>query len=139
MTLDRDTRFDAQTPDYDALTAWLRDRHGDDLRWVADFHTPSYTYDVQYIRDDLKTELSTRQLDIIIHRTMGLFNRAYVEEVYTHLGDAYALVLQHEKATAVHVYLSDMDGFVVKLRSGVPVTLPDDVDAWLDVLYGGGE
>jgi hypothetical protein len=126
-----------KTPAYDALVAFLRDRYDDDLRWVADFHTPSYTYDVRYIRDDLKTELSTRRLDIVIHRTMGLFDRAYVEEVYTHLGHARALILQHEKATAVHVYLTDTDGFVVKLRAGVPVTIPADVDEWMDVLFGG--
>lgn len=138
MTTEPDTRFDDKTPDYEALVTSLRDRYGDDLRWVANFHTPSYSYDVKYVRPDLKTELSTRRLDIVIHRTMGLFNRAYVEEVYTHLGHANALVLQHEDATAVHVYLSNTNGFVVKLRAGVPVTVPDDVDDWLDVLFEGG-
>jgi hypothetical protein len=132
----RDTRTDDSTPDYDALVTFLLDRHGDGLRWVASFHSDSYTYDVEYIRDDLRTELSTHDLDVVVHRTIGLFNRPYVEEVYTHLGDAQCLVLQHEKATAVHLYLNDTDGVVVKLRAGIEVSLPTFVDECLAALEG---
>lgn len=123
------------TPDYQALVAHLLDEYEDGLRWVACFDSERYSYNVEYIRDDLTTELSTHDLDVVIHRTVALFNRPYVEEVYTHLGDAQCLVLQHERATAVHIYLSDREGLVVKLRAGIDVTLPDFVDECLAVLY----
>lgn len=123
------------TPDYDALVAFLRDRYDDDLRWVACYEADTYRYDVKYIRTDLKTELSSKQLDIVIHRTIALFDRHYVEEVYTHLGDAQSLVLQHEKATAVHIYLNDTDGLVIKIKAGNSIAVPDFIDECLAVLY----
>ena len=129
-------RENGPTPDYQALVAHLLDEHDDGLRWVARFDSDSYSYNVEYIRDDLTTELSTHDLDVVIHRTVALFNRPYVEEVYTHLGDAQALVLQHERATAVHLYLSDREGLVIKLRAGIDVTLPQFVDECLAALYG---
>jgi hypothetical protein len=118
--------------------AFLLERYGDDLRWVASFNTDSYRYAVEYIRDDLRTELSTHQLDVVIHRSIALFNRPAVEEVYTHLGDARSLVLQHERATAVHVYLGGGDGVVIKIRAGNEISLPGLVDDCVAVLYGGG-
>lgn len=124
------------TYDYDALVAFLRDRYDDDLRWVACYDADTYRYDVQYIREDLKTELTTTQLDVVIHRTIALFDRHYVEEVYTHLGDAQSLVLQHEKATAVHIYLNDTDGLVIKIKAGNSIAVPDFVDECLAVLHG---
>jgi hypothetical protein len=133
------TRSEGPSPDYQALVAHLLDRHGDGLRWLACFDSERYSYNVEYIRDDLTTELSTHDLDVVIHRTVALFNRPYVEEVYTHLGDAQCLVLQHERATAVHVYLSDREGLVIKLRAGIDVTLPEFVDECLAVLYGTEE
>jgi hypothetical protein len=135
MTTEHDTDSDRTAPDYDALVAFLRNRFAADLRWVASFDAQSYQYTVQYIRPDLTTELSSHDLDVVIHRTIALFNRAYVEQVYTHLGDARSLVLDHDRATAVHVYLGESDGFVVKIRAGNEVTIPTFVDECLAVLY----
>jgi hypothetical protein len=122
--------------DYDALVAFLRDRYDDDLRWVASYNADSYKYKVQYIREDLKTELTNAKLDTMIHRTIALFDRPYVEEVYTHLGHAQSLVLHHEKATAVHIYLGDSDGLVIKIKAGNSITVPDFVEECLAVLRG---
>jgi hypothetical protein len=98
---------------------YLQDRYDESLRWVAASDTNSYRYTVQYVRPDLTTELTEHQLDLAIHRSLGLFSRPNVEAVYRHLGDVQALVLQHELATAVHGYLTESEGFVIKLRSGV--------------------
>ncbi|MDS0282668.1 hypothetical protein [Haloarcula onubensis] len=136
MTDNIDTELDRTTPDYDRLVAFLRDRFGDELRWLASFNSDTYRYKVRYIRPDLKTELSGHDLMTVIHRTIALFNRPYVEEVYTHLGDAQSLVLHHERATAVHVYLGDADGFVVKIRAGNDISIPGFVDDCLAALYG---
>jgi hypothetical protein len=138
MTTNQDIELDRTTPDYDALVAFLRERFDDDLRWVASFDTDSYRYTVQYIRPDLETELTTHDLDVVIHRSIALFNRPYVSRVYTHLGDARSLVLQHERATAIHIYLGDSDGFVVKVRAGNEVTVPGIVDDCLAALFGAG-
>jgi hypothetical protein len=124
------------TYDYDALVAFLRDRYDDDLRWVASYDADTYKYKIRYIREDLKTELTTNKLDVMIHRTIALFDRPYVEEVYTHLGHAQSLVLHHEQATAVHIYLNDREGLVVKIKAGNSVAVPDFVDECLAVLRG---
>ncbi len=139
MTTEHDTDFGRTAPDYDALVAYLEDRFEEDLRWIASFNTKTYRYTVQYIRPDLTTELSSHDLDVVIHRTIALFNRGYVEQVYTHLGDAKSLVLDHDRATAVHVYLGKNEGFVVKIRTGNEVTVPTFVDECLAVLYGAAE
>jgi len=136
MTNDIHTELDRTNPDYDSLVAFLRDRFEDELRWVASFNTETYGYKVRYIRPDLKTELSSYDLDVIIHRTIALLKRPYVEEVYTHLGHVQSLVLQHERATAVHVYLGDAEGFVVKIRAGNAITVPGFIDDCLTALYG---
>jgi hypothetical protein len=135
MTNDTHTELDRTNPDYESLVAFLRDRFEDDLRWVASFNTDTYRYTVQYIRSDLHTELSSHDLDVVIHRSIALFNRPYVEEVYTHLGNVHSLVLQHDRATAVHFYLGDADGFVVKIRAGNDVSIPGFVDDCLGALY----
>ncbi|MEA5386272.1 hypothetical protein VB773_09495 [Haloarculaceae archaeon H-GB2-1] len=75
-------------PRYDDLKSFLADRFGDSLRWVASFDSDSYTYNVRWIRDDLKTDLSNFDFDTIVHRSMAVFNRRHVEDVYFHLGDA---------------------------------------------------
>ncbi|MEF8876179.1 MAG: hypothetical protein V5A60_05625 [Haloarculaceae archaeon] len=141
MTTDTDieTELDRTAPDYDALVAYLLEGYGEDLRWIASFDTGSYRYDVRYIREDLKTELSSHQLDVVVHRTIGLFNRPYVEEVYTHLGDAHSLVLQHERATAVHLYLGETEGLVVKIRAGNEIGVPGFVEDCLRELYAGAD
>jgi hypothetical protein len=136
MTNDIDTELDRTNPDYGSLVAFLGDHFEDELRWVASFNTDTYRYRVRYIRPDLETELSSHDLMTVIHRSIALFNRPYVEEVYTHLGDARSLVLQHDRATAVHVYLGDADGFVVKIRAGNDITVPGFVDDCLAALYG---
>lgn len=131
--------YDCSAPDYDALVEYLLDRFDDELRWVASFDTKRYRYEVQYIRDDLKTELTEHQLDLVIHRSIGLFSRPNVEDVYRHLGDVEALVLQHEVATAVHLYLSETDGVVIKLKAGNEVGVPSFVDDCLAVACEGSD
>jgi hypothetical protein len=135
MTENSHTRFEHETPDYDSLVTFLLERYGEYLRWVASFNTDSYRYQVEYIREDLKTELSTHQFDVVVHRSIALFNRPYVEEVYTHLGPAQSLVLQHERATAVHIYLSEVDGVIIKIRSGDGIAVPEFIDECLSALY----
>lgn len=122
-------------PNYDRLVAFLRDRFDDDLRWVASFNARTYGHKMRYIRPDLRTELSTYEFDVVVHRMIALFRRSYVEEVYPHLGDANSLVLEHDRATAVHIYLSDEDGVVVKIRAGNEVTIPSFVEDCLEVIY----
>jgi hypothetical protein len=136
MTSNVDTRTE---PNYDRLVAFLRDRFDDDLRWVASFNARTYRHTMHYVRPDLKTELTNHQFDVVIHRMIALFRRSYVEEVYSHLGDANSLVLEHERATAVHVYLSDEEGIVIKIRAGNDITIPSFVDECLAVLYDEDE
>lgn len=121
-------------PDYDALVAHLTDRFGDALRWVASFDSDRFAYEVRYVRDDLKTELSDHDFDTIVHRSMAVFNRRHVEDVYFHLGDARSLVVEHERATAVHLYLDERRGVVVKVESGESVTMPELREACLERL-----
>lgn len=125
-------------PQYPEFVSALQERYGDDLRWIASFDSESYAYNVRYVREDLKTDLSDRDLQIIIHRSMAVFNRRHVEDVYSHLGDAQSLVVQHEEATAVHLYLDDRTGIVVKLAAGATVELPTFREQYLDLLYGRG-
>ncbi|MFC6938982.1 hypothetical protein ACFQE8_03280 [Salinirubellus sp. GCM10025818] len=139
MSTDTHIDTNGRKPDYDALVAFLLERYEDDLRWIASFNTDSYRYDVRYIREDLKTELSNHEFDVVVHRSIALFNRPYVEEVYTHLGHACSLVLQHERATAVHVYLSDADGLIIKIRAGNEICVPGFIDECLAALYGAGD
>jgi hypothetical protein len=113
------------TPDYDALVSFLTDRFGDSLRWVASFDSVRFTYDVRYIRDDLRTDLSGLDFDTIVHRSMAVFNRRHVEDVYYHLGDARSLLVEHERAFAVHLYLDERRGVVVKVETGASVSMPE--------------
>jgi hypothetical protein len=109
---------------YPAFVSWLREEFGDHLRWVASFDHASFDYAVEYIRDDLKTELTEQQLDTIVHRTLVVYNRDRLADVYVHLGDPESLVVQHEVATAVHVYLTEETGVVVKLADGAEFSMP---------------
>ncbi len=139
MSTETHVEANGRKPNYDALVAFLLERYEDDLRWIASFDTDRYRYDVRYIREDLKTELSNHEFDVVVHRSIALFNRPYVEEVYTHLGHACSFVLQHERATAVHVYLSDTDGIIIKIRAGNEISVPGFVEECLAVLYGPGD
>lgn len=121
-------------PRYDALADHLREQYGDHLRWVATFDSDRFTYRVRSIRDDLRTDLSEHQLDTIIHRSMALFDRDRMDDVYFHLGEVEALLVQHEAAMAVHIYLDDSTGVVVKIERDAEVRMPTQVDEWLDVL-----
>ena len=125
-------------PDYDGLISYLHDRFDDDLRWVASFDAKRYDYTVHYVRPDLKTELSNHEFDVVVHRSIALFRRPYVEEVYAHLGDARTLLVEYERATAVHIYLSDIDGVIIKIRAGNDIEVPTFVDECLAVLYPDG-
>lgn len=136
MTITPDT--DA-SPNFDRLVAFLRDRYDDDLRWVASFDATSYDYRMQYIRPDLRTELSTHEFDVVVHRSIALFRRPYVEEVYTHLGPARSLVIEHERATAVHLYLSDTTGVIIKIKRGNEISIPGFVDDCVAALFPGAE
>ncbi|KAB1190537.1 hypothetical protein GJR96_16340 [Haloferax sp. MBLA0076] len=124
-------------PKYDTLVAMLRDRFDDDLRWVASFDASTYNYTVHYIRPDLKTELSTHDFDVVVHRSIALFRRPYVEEVYAHLGDVNSLVLQHDRATAVHLYLTDSTGVIIKIKAGNNIAIPDFIDDCFAALFPG--
>lgn len=121
-------------PNYDALVAWLREEYGDDLRWVASFDHRKFSYRVRQIRDDLRNDLSEQELETIVHRTMAVFNRPHVEDVHFHLGDASCLIVQHERATAVHVYLDDHRGVMVKIEPDAGVTVPGFAESCLDRL-----
>jgi hypothetical protein len=123
-------------PDYDALISFLEERYGDSLRWVASFDSERIDYTVRYIRDDLKTELSGLDFDTIVHRSMVVFNRRHVEDVYFHLGDARTLVAEYDDATAVHLYLDDRRGVVIKIESGAEVSIPAFREACLERLEG---
>lgn len=123
---------------YDDLVAYLHERFSEDLRWVASFDSERYNYRVRYIRPDLTTELTNHELDIIIHRSIALFQKPHVEEVYSHLGPARCLVLEHERATAVHLYLGETDGLVIKIRAGNTVAVPAFAEECLAVLYPEG-
>lgn len=133
------TNNDTPRPNYEELIVFLRDRFGDDLRWVASFDAKRYDYTVQYIRPDLKTELSNHEFDVVVHRSIALFRRPYVEEVYSHLGSARTLVIEHERATAVHIYLSETEGVIIKIKAGNEISLPSFTDDCLDVLFPDGE
>ncbi|WP_435361580.1 hypothetical protein [Haloarchaeobius sp. DFWS5] len=128
---------DDSNPNYDRLVAYLRDRFDDDLRWVASFDAQRYDYTVQYVRPDLQTELSTHDFDTVVHRSIGLFRRPYVESVYTHLGDARTLVIEHERATAVHLYLSDTKGVIIKIKAGNEISVPRFADECFDAMFSG--
>jgi hypothetical protein len=43
---------------------------------------------------------SSHEFEVVVHRSVALFRRPYVEEVYSHLGPAQMLVVQHERARA---------------------------------------
>jgi hypothetical protein len=119
---------------YEALISVLQEEYGDALRWVASFDSDSMNYDVRYIRDDLKTELSGLDFDTIVHRSMVVFNRRHLEDVYFHLGDAESLVVEYDEAMAVHLYLDDRRGIVIKLQRGADVSIPEFREACLERL-----
>ena len=121
-------------PDYDALISFLEERYGDALRWVASFDSDRIEYTVRYIRDDLKTDLSGLDFDTIVHRSMVVFNRRHVEDVYFHLGDARSLVAEYDDAMAVHLYLDDPRGVVIKIENGAEVSMPAFREACLERL-----
>jgi hypothetical protein len=128
-------RNSGPTPDYDNLMTMLHDRFDDDLRWMASFDSERYDYTVHYVRPDLKTELSSHEFDVVVHRSIALFRRPYVEEVYTHLGPARTLVIEHERATAVHIYLSESEGVIIKIKAGNDISTPAFTDDCLAALY----
>jgi hypothetical protein len=133
----RSIMFDNATtePNYDRLVEYLHDRFGGDLRLVASFDTDRYDYTVRYVRKELSTELSSHGLDVPVHRSIALFRRPYVEEVYAHLGSDRTLVVEHDRATAVHIYPSETEGLTTKLRAGNEVAIPSFPEGCLTALY----
>ena len=111
-------------PAFDSFVEWLQEQYGESLRWVASFDSDRFAYKVRYIREDLQTELTGHQLDTLIHRSMAVYNRRHLEDVYNHLGTAQSMVVEHDRATAVHVYFRGSKGVVVKLKNDVSVTTP---------------
>lgn len=111
-------------PAYEALVEWLLDRYGERLRWTASFDSKRFDYKIRHIREDLKPELSEQQLDTMIHRSLTAFSRDRANDVYFHLGDAEGLIVVHERAMAVHLYLEGSTGIVIKLQKDAPVTVP---------------
>jgi hypothetical protein len=126
-------------PAFDALLDWLREEFGDALRWVASFDSDSFSYIVRHIRDDLRTELTEQQLDMIIHRSMAIYNRRHLEDVYNHLGTARSLVVEHDRAMAVHVYFDGPKGVVVKLAKDASVRTPEFTREATSRLFGDEE
>jgi len=126
------------SPAYDALIEWLRDRFGESLRWVASFDSDHYTYRVRYIREELKSELTEHELDVIIHRSMAVYSRHRLEDVYRHLGTARSMVVEHERATAVHLYFGGTRGVVVKLGGEASVNTPGFTEETMAVLFPEG-
>jgi hypothetical protein len=122
-------------PNYENLVEMLHERFDQDLRWVASFDSSTYNYTIHYIRPDLKTELSNHQFDVVVHRSIALFRRPYIEEVYAHLGNVNSLVLQHDRATAVHLYLSDTAGVIIKIKAGNSISIPEFTHDCLAALY----
>src|SRR6056297_56607 len=122
-------------PAYDDLLDWLQDRFDDELRWVASFDSDSFDYQVRYVREDLKTDLSSLQLEYVIHRSMAVYNRDHLGDVYRHLGDARSLVVEHERAMAVHLYFDESQGIVVKVSTDATVTTPTFTDNAMAVLF----
>lgn len=114
--------------DFVALDDFLTAEFGDDLRWFAAFDAKSYDYDFFHVREDLRRDLKSHQLDYIIHRSLASFSKRNAEDVYFHLGDADYLVAGYESGTAYHVYLDDRRGLVVMLEPDTAVTLPKFVD-----------
>ena len=111
-------------PSVDGLVSYLRDRYGDDLRWVADHDSRTYDYRVHHVREDLRNDLTGNQLDHVIHRSLAVYNKRHAEEVYFHLGDADHLSVSYERGMAIHLFLDDTRGLTVMLEPDVPVTLP---------------
>ena len=113
--------------EYDSLTAFLRERFDDDLRWVANFDCESYDYEFHHVRADLRTELTDQQLDYLIHRALAAFSKRDAEEVYFHLGDAEYLLADYERGTALHLFLDDRRGVTIVLEPDATIQLPDFV------------
>ena len=112
----------------DRLVAFLEERYGDDLRWVANYNSRTYEYRFHHIRDDLTTEFTGNQLDFLVHRSLAVYNKRHAEEVYFNLGEADSLVVDYEHGTALHVFLDDRRGVTIVVEPAVSVTLPDLVD-----------
>lgn len=113
---------------FDGLVDYLRERHGDDLRWVANYNSDNYGYTFHHIRGNLKAELKGIELDYVIHRSLAVYNKRHAEEVYFHLGDANYLLVDYDRGTAFHVFLDDDRGVTVMLEPDVPVELPTFVE-----------
>ena len=113
---------------FEPLVDHLRDRYGDDLRWVANYNARSYDYRFHHVRGDLKGDLKGIQLDHVIHRSLAVYNKRHAEEVYVHLGEADSLVVRYERGTAVHVFLDDRRGVTVMVEPTVEVALPAFTD-----------
>lgn len=118
--------------DFEPLVDHLVTTHGDDLRWVANYNSQSFSYEFQFIRNDLKTELTGNQLDYVIHRSLAVYNKRHTEEVYFHLGDAHQLTVNYDKGTAVHVFLDDVRGVTIMVEPDLSLVFPDFVEECRD-------
>jgi hypothetical protein len=114
--------------DIGPLVTVLRDRYGDELRWVANYNSDTYAYRVYHVRADLENELTGNQLDYLIHRSLAVFNKRHSEEVYFHLGESEYLLVHYERGTALHVFLDETRGVTIMLEPDVSLTLPNAVE-----------
>ena len=114
--------------DFDDLVSFLRERYGEDLRWIANYNSESYDYEFQHIRNDLKNDLKGNQLDYVIHRSLAVYNKRHTEEVYFHLGESDYLIVNYERGKAFHVFLDDKRGVTIMIEPDVSVSLPEFVD-----------
>ncbi|MDX1746444.1 MAG: hypothetical protein R3324_10945 [Halobacteriales archaeon] len=115
---------------FDGLVAFLRDRYGEDLRWVANYNSESYSYRFHHVRTDLQNDLKGNQLDYVIHRSLAVYNKRHAEEVYFHLGESNYLTVAYEQGTAFHVFLDDKRGVTIMLEPDVQVTIPDAIEEY---------
>ena len=86
----------------------------------------------------ITTELTEQRLEVIVHRSMAVYTRRHLEDVYTHLGTAESLVVEHDRAMAVHVYFDGPKGVVVKLAKDASVTTPSFAEASRARLFPDG-
>lgn len=113
---------------FDPLRDHLRETLGEDLRWLASFDAESYDYDFHHVREDLETDLTDRQLDYVVHRSLAVFNKRHVDGIYFNLGESSSLVADYERGRAVHGFLDDRRGFVVTVEPDRDVSLPGFVE-----------
>lgn len=108
----------------DGLVPYLRKEYGEGLRWVPNYNSETYSYNVHHVRDDARKELQGNQPDYVIHRSLAEYNKRHTEEVYFHLGESNYLVADYERGTAFHGFADDVRGVTTTLEPDIQIRLP---------------